>query len=54
MRWVSGRDVDVFDVTAWGRNRKTICLEAFQMKLDGFADEGFRFCHSGPGGDTPG
>jgi hypothetical protein len=38
----SGRGVDVINLAAWGRNGETICVEAFQMKFDGFADERFR------------
>ena len=32
----SSRNIDVFNVATRERNGKTICFEAFQMKLDGF------------------
>jgi hypothetical protein len=51
--WISGGNVDVFDLAARGRNGETICFEAFEMKLDGFADERFSFFNGGPGGNAP-
>ena len=49
---ILGGDVDVFDLAAGQRDRKTIFLETFQMKLDGLTDEGFGFCHGGAGGNA--
>ena len=50
--WTSGRNVDVFHLATRGRNGETICFEAFQMKLDGFADERFSFSNAGSGGNA--
>lgn len=49
---VLGRDIDVFNMTAWWRDRKAVCFETFQMKFNGFADEAFRFCDGGASGDA--
>jgi hypothetical protein len=50
-RWISGRNVDVFDLAVGRRYGDAVCLEAFEMKLDGFSDEEFSFSHGG-GGDA--
>jgi hypothetical protein len=51
--WISGRNVDVFDLATRGRNGETICFEAFQVKFNGFADERFSFLNRGPRGNAP-
>ena len=49
----SSRNVDVFNVATRERKGKTICLETFQVKLDGFSNKRFSLCHAGPGGNAP-
>ncbi len=39
-----GRNVDVFDLAARGRDWKAVCFETFKMKLDGFVHIALHFC----------